>query len=120
MRIRYNSREEQFLARLVTLTRYEANNRRNLAFDVDLEFLLLIWNQQQGLCALTNKPMSLERGSGKSRTNPDVCTMDRIDPAQGYIKGNVQLTRWLPNRVKINLSNNEFLDLCRSVVDTVK
>ena len=119
--MRYSTPEERFFARLVTLTQYEARVRRNLMFDIDVKFLVSLWNQQQGLCALTVKPMSFAKGSTiNSRTNPDVCTMDRIEPSQGYIKGNIQLTRWLPNRVKINLSAEEFLDLCKSVVDTAK
>ena len=111
--------EEKFFARLITLTRYESNHRRQLDFDIDLEYLMLLWNAQQGLCALSNKPMDMKRSCTTSRTNPDVCTIDRIDSGKGYVKGNIQLVRWLLNRIKINLSQDEFLDVCNSVVKTL-
>lgn len=115
--MRYNTTEERFFARLITLTKYEAQKRRGLTFDISTEDLVNLWNQQQGLCSLSQQPMSFVRGSSKSRNNPDVCTIDRIDPNDGYIKSNVQLTRWQINRLKSNLTQTDFVSLCKLVAN---
>lgn len=118
--IKYNTDYERFLARGITLTKYEANNRRNLEFNIDLKYVTTLYKKQEGKCALTGWTMQLEKGSKTTRTNPYVCTMDRINQDQGYIEGNIQLTCWLPNKIKNTLSNNEFIDLCKAISDTDK
>jgi hypothetical protein len=118
--LRYNTDYERFLARGITLTRYEANNRRNLEFTIDLEYVTDLYRKQEGKCALTGWTMQLSKGTNNSRTNPYVCTMDRIEQDKGYIPGNIQLTCWLPNKIKSSLGNNEFISLCGAISATHK
>ncbi len=75
----------------------------------DLEVLTSLWLFQQGKCALTGRPMSLESGS------PWVVSVDKRDPALGYSVSNMQLSCWAANRAKGDLTHDEFVDMCRDV-----
>ena len=113
--MRYPTLQHSFLARAITLTRYEAKNRRNLEFNIDLAYLIDILQTQNNRCALTGWELEFTHGGGLHRTNPLVCTMDRINNNQGYIRGNVQLTCWHPNKIKNNMSNDDFIKMCKAV-----
>lgn len=61
-------------------------------------------------CALTGLPLTCEAGS------PWVASLDQIEPAVGYVIENVQLVCWAANRAKGDLSREDFLLMCDSVV----
>ena len=72
-----------------------------------------MWNKQEGKCALTGIPMTVtERG----RTNTNI-SLDRIDSNKGYTKDNVHLICSAVNFMKSNLSLDEFIMYCQSIID---
>lgn len=81
---------------------------------LSLDVLELLWQTQQGRCALTGWPMTMELAAGVVPTN---CSLDRIDSSQGYVVGNVQLVCRAANTAKSNLTTAEFVQLCRAVVE---
>lgn len=75
---------------------------RGLAFGLPPGHLKALWDRQQGLCAYTGAPMSLD-GS-----RVDGVTVDRPDNNRGYDPGNVVLcTRWA-NSLKGERTLDEF------------
>lgn len=76
--------------------------RRNLEFSVSPEYLWKVFEDQGGLCAYSGVP--LVHGVNAS--------LDRIDSSVGYVEGNVQWTSWIVNRMKLNISHEEFIQLC--------
>jgi hypothetical protein len=110
----------RFLGVTVSKTRYAAREIRDLEFAIDIDDVMEILERQQGKCALTGWDLEFTRGGSFGYgTNPRVCTMDRIYNSSGYTRGNIQLACWLPNKIKGELSNNQFFDLCKNVVDTL-
>jgi hypothetical protein len=81
---------------------------------LSLDALETLWFAQGGKCALTGWPMTMELAKGVVPTN---CSIDRVDSLQGYIPGNVQLVCRAVNVAKHDLSPNDFLALCRAVVE---
>jgi len=81
---------------------------------LSVDALELLWHTQGGKCALTGWYMTMELGRGTVPTN---CSLDRIDSSQGYEVGNVQLVCRAANVAKSDLSTNDFVALCRSVVE---
>lgn len=65
--------------------------------DIDYHHVLRLFNEQDGCCALTGMKFSLEKSDGKSRCNPYVPSIDRIDSKLGYTKDNVRLVCWAIN-----------------------
>lgn len=107
-----------FLRRTLTKARYEAVNRRGLEFDLTPSYLLKLLTDQNGKCALTGWDLEFTRGGDfGSGTNPLGCSIDRKDSQLGYISGNVQLVCWKVNKIKSNLPDSEFKDLCKAVAN---
>lgn len=79
-----------FLGRLLTKDRY---NRE----EISIEYLLSLWNGQKGLCAISKVPMTHLHGEGNLDTN---ISIDRINPEEGYIEGNIQLVCRVVNHMK--------------------
>jgi hypothetical protein len=84
----------------------------NLSFELDNAYVTSLWEQQEGKCAKTG----VELGRiGDKWLSP---SLDRIDPLQGYIKGNVQWTCWRYNDAKSNMSDDSFTSLCLAIAAT--
>jgi hypothetical protein len=94
--------------------RSKAAQRRKGEEVISLDALELLWHTQSGACALTGWPMTMELANGVVPTN---CSIDRIDPTQGYVVGNVQLVCRAANVAKSDLPAQEFVKLCRAVVE---
>lgn len=96
-------------ARIFSKQRYEAQ-RRGLTFTVTVQDAWKVINDQQWRCALSG--MQFTSGGAASRTQ---FSMDRIDSSKGYEPGNIQFTTLIVNLCKRNLSDPEFIDLCKKV-----
>ena len=75
------------------------------------------WNkfvEQDKKCALTGVP--LDFGTTK-RANDMTASLDRIDSSKGYIPGNIQWVHKKINVMKMDLSQDQFIDWCRKVSD---
>jgi hypothetical protein len=81
---------------------------------ISIDALELLWAAQNGKCALTGWPMTMELANGVVPTN---CSIDRIDSACGYEVGNVQLVCRAANVAKHNLSQSDFIGLCKAVLE---
>lgn len=83
----------------------------NREFDIDLEFINLMWVKQQGLCNISKIPMTFGIGT------PNKVSIDRIDSAIGYTRDNCQLVITPINTAKLTLSQEEFIKMCKAVAN---
>lgn len=88
----------------------KATYRKKVSFPK--EALLDLWLKQEGICALTGWRMTTRKNSGRVKTNASI---DRIDSSLGYDLDNVQLVCASANRAKMDLSEKDFVELCRAV-----
>lgn len=81
--------------------------------DLDLEYLMYLWNKQEGKCALTGLQMTYKFYEGRVNTNVSV---DRIDSSKGYTRDNIQLVCMAANQMKNDLSMDELLFMCNKII----
>lgn len=89
------------------------SKEKNIYNDLTLDYLMYLWEKQDGKCALTGIQMTYKFYEGRVNTNLSV---DRIDSTKGYSKDNVQLVCMAANQMKNDLSMSEFLELCGAVL----
>lgn len=94
---------------IVCWIRTGANNR-NIYYDITEKYLFNLYKQQNGLCAISNIPITLEK---KYRT----ASLDRIDNTKGYIEGNVWWIHKDINKTKRTLTMDELYFWTRKVID---
>ena len=91
--------------------------RYEIEFDerVDLDFLYNLFEEQQGLCALSGLPMTwmhegLSSNHGSRRgTNVSI---DRITPDKGYVPDNLRLVCDRVNKIRSNMSDGDLYFWC--------
>ena len=85
-------------------------------WEIEYEDLHRIYDEQEGLCALTGVKMTHYR-DGSGIPNPDNISIDRIDPEGSYNKSNIQLVCHHVNMMKWILTNEQFKEICHRVAD---
>jgi hypothetical protein len=87
-------------------------------FNITVEFVLGML--LAGVCPKTGLAYELSPSIGSNRHNLWGPSIDRKDSGLGYVNDNIQITCWAYNRAKGRMSDAEFLDFCRRVVDTAE
>lgn len=100
------------LAYLVSNARANAKKHGRIC-TITKDHLLVLFNNQQGLCYYTGRPMYF--GSGTD----DSVSLDRINSLLGYTPDNIVLCQYKVNVVKNNLTISELLEFCKDVLSTL-
>jgi hypothetical protein len=93
---------------------HAAKRKQNLGFNIDLMYLIKLYEEQNGLCAISGVNMTYIAGEGRTYTN---ISIDRIDSAKGYLRSNVQFVCDIVNRMKSDLSQSEMYDWCQHILE---
>lgn len=81
-------------------------NKRNIEFNITVEDILTIINNQNNKCILSGLDISFNDGS---------LSVDRIDSKQGYTVDNIQCVHRDVNYMKSTYSQERFLEICYMV-----
>lgn len=79
--------------------------KRKMDFDLDAKFLWDLYIKQDKKCAITGITIDLDTDG----------SLDRIDSSRGYVKNNVWWTTKNINKMKLDFSLKEFVQLCEYV-----
>lgn len=101
--LKWKSTLKGYLSRKITHLK-KAKRSRILEVDIDVNFLLELWEKQNGRCAVSFYPMQYGEASLFA------VSIDRIDSAGGYTKNNVQLLCQAINFAKNMYTNQEMID----------
>lgn len=114
---RYHATVKGRLTNLLCGVRYRSR-ANNAEFDIDQTYLLQVYEEQGGICALSGKPFDVRsRIAGREYASPWGISIDKIDPSIGYLKGNVRLICTMANVAKGRWSDTELLEFCQSVME---
>jgi len=113
--IKYKTTLKQYFSQKVSNIRRKSEII-NLPFDLDTDFLLDLYKNQDGKCYYSNIEM---------KHNIGVCSfnsisLERLDPNKGYVKTNVVFCANGINSFKGNLSMEEFKEMLQIVLPALK
>jgi hypothetical protein len=94
----------------------QRSKNKGLVFDIDIDFIVDMYQKQDGLCALSGLEMTY-RGDRGSQEMFQSFSIDRIDSEGGYTRDNVQLLCWGVNSIKNRMSTELMLDLVKSIYE---
>lgn len=92
------------------LNRVNKRNKKGSS-NLDMPYVLNIYESQNGCCAICGSKMT--HSIGETKTN---ISFDRIDSSLGYIKGNLHLTCYICNIIKNKFSLEEVVEMCEKIV----
>jgi hypothetical protein len=92
---------------------------RKMGFDFEVtpEYLGKLLNDQNSLCILSGLPLDFH---SNHKNYSGTASLDRIDSSKGYLVGNVQWVHRSINYMKGSLSDDDFITLCRKIVENCK
>jgi hypothetical protein len=87
--------------------------KRNLEFNVSMEYLWDLFQKQEGKCYYTGDLLTLVTRNTKGGMT---ASLDRLDSSKGYFEGNVVWSHKDINIMKMDKSEEEFYKLCQKVI----
>jgi hypothetical protein len=93
---------------------------RNLEFNITAKQLWDKFNQQSGICAISKVKIRLPISYDADKNYMYSASLDRIDSGKGYTIDNVQWVHKVVNKIKQELSENDFLNWCTIIVEANK
>jgi hypothetical protein len=108
--------EEQLLESSMLEFIRRVKNRKKLEYNIDVSYLVYIWEKQKGICKYTGVSLVLPRDKGyKKISNNYKASIDRIDSSKGYIKDNIQFVSFTINMAKSSMTEEEVLDFIKII-----
>lgn len=91
---------------------------REIYFNLPLGYIKVLWDKQEGKCAVTGLAMQHTARVGRTVPPNDFkASIDRIDSEKGYTPDNVRLVCWFINDWKKNRSDDTLLQLIKIAYD---
>lgn len=94
---------------------YRNAKRRNKEFNLTLEYLKSLWEEQKGICPYTGIKLNLATYLKNHNDPIYTASLDRIDSSKGYIIGNVQYISAAINYMKGEMSHKDTFKLCKII-----
>lgn len=85
--------------------------------DLTIEYLQKIWEDQKGICPYTGYKMNLPKNSKENLQHQTLysASLDRIDPFQSYVQGNVEFVCTGINFLKNDFSKEEVIEFLSKI-----
>lgn len=87
-----------------------------LSFDLTPEYLIKIWEDQEGRCVISGREFELIRPEESETVRANAPSVDRIIPFKGYVKGNIRLVCYQINTALNEYGKDALISLCKDVV----
>ena len=83
---------------------------------VTIEEAWQIFLGQDRRCTLSGVTLTFCRKFNNEGKDKQTASLDRINSSKGYISGNVQWLHKTVNKMKLNMTDDEFVEWCRRIV----
>lgn len=90
--------------------------KRGVSFEIDRNYLIELYESQSGNCYYSGIPLNVIKNDSAKVHDEMKMTLDCINPKLGYIKGNVVWCSYSVNSFKQNLSKEEMIRICISIL----
>ena len=117
-----NNRKDEF-----TPFRYHLRNAKRRSqgtnkstkkdFNLSLEDVRDIWNNQSGKCAITGFPLVCKAFDDGKNKNPYQASLDRINNDKGYSKENVRFVCLIVNYARNNFSDEQVIEFFKKTAN---
>jgi hypothetical protein len=87
---------------------------KQIEWNIELPFLLQLWEKQQSKCAYSGVPFTYEDN------HPHTVSLDRIDSQKGYTEDNVQFVCTIVNYIKQRFTEEQFFSFCSLITQQNK
>lgn len=91
-------------------------NKLNVPFDIDLKYLIELWENQDGRCAISGRLFDVRKPKEFRTPRKDAPSLDRIKPSEGYTKDNVRFVCYQVNTALHSFGEEALIALCKDII----
>lgn len=118
IKLEQKSDPKRYCARLVTGVKARAKEQ-SVPFSLTGDYLYQLLVKQDHRCYYTGQGLDFTLENEDTRTPHRLFpSLDRLTPSEGYVTGNVCWCLYYVNRMKNDLTAEEFLNLCKEVTES--
>ena len=92
--------------------------KKNIPFDITKDYIVSLFEDQKGRCFYSDIELSIVKKDESKTHDPFKMSLDCIDPDLGYVRGNVVWCAYCVNALKLKMSIDDMVGVCRSIVKT--
>jgi hypothetical protein len=105
-----------YCRRIIVQLKHRAK-QQNVPFLLTFDDLYQVYLNQNGNCYYTKVKLDFTLKGQFGIPHRNFPSVDRLIPNQGYVKDNIAWCLYVVNRMKSDLSEIEFIDFCKTVLD---
>jgi hypothetical protein len=75
-----------------------------------------MFEEQDGRCFYSDIKLNVVKSDASRTHDPFKMSLDCVDPTLGYVKDNVVWCAYCVNALKLKMSKESMIDVCRSIV----
>lgn len=109
------SSSENYLRNCLKYAKYRAK-KKNISFELDIDFVLALFKKQKGKCALTGITLTWKKTIDNKYNSTNI-TIDRINSTKGYTYKNSRLVCYAANVMKSDLTDYQLLRYCELIIN---
>lgn len=117
-RVNHNRRIKEdprrYCGKLIPQLRFRAKEQ-GVPFDLSTEDLYKVLESQNFLCKHTGTVLDFSLKSKGNYPHRDFPSVDKMDPKRGYVAGNIAWVVYSINRMKSDLTEEEFISFCHNI-----
>jgi len=90
--------------------------KKGLPFDLTRDEVMDMFEEQGGRCYYSDILLNVVKSDASRTHDPFKMSLDCVDPSLGYVKGNVVWCAYCVNALKLKMSKESMIEVCRSIV----
>ena len=90
--------------------------KKGLPFELTRDEIMTMFEEQDGRCFYSDIKLNVVKSDASRTHDPFKMSLDCVDPTLGYVKDNVVWCAYCVNALKLKMSKESMIDVCRSIV----
>ena len=90
--------------------------KKGLPFDLTRDEIMDMFEEQGGRCYYSDIKLNVVKSDASRTHDPLKMSLDCVDSTLGYVKGNVVWCAYCVNALKLKMSKESMIDICRAIV----
>jgi len=91
-------------------------SKKGIPFDITKDFIVTLFEEQSGRCFYSDIQLNIVKENKERTHDPFKMSLDCIDPELGYVEGNVVWCAYCVNALKLKMTVESMVDVCREIV----
>lgn len=90
--------------------------KKEIPFELTKEYIVALFEEQDGKCFYSDVKLNIVKKNKDRTHDPFKMSLDCVVPDLGYVKGNVVWCAYCVNALKLKMSKEDMIEVCRHIV----